>query len=273
MTSSCGKAGEQSVVVVQNPNNILPLKLAPHTSTSTAATAGAAATVAAAIKQVALFGPLGNLTDVFLGDYRPAACPGESGPAPGSTRCLQTGLAAVQAAVKASGSGASVVFVDGCNDSKGPPCGNGVDTATIASTASVSDLVIVMVGEKTTDNDNFGNTGGEGRDRATIKLPGSQQQVVDAAVAAGKPTVVVVMSGGSVTVDNVVGKSNVAIVYAGFGGENGAAALLYVLTGAYNPSGRCNVSPPLSSVHRHCCRDVLLPHPAILLQPTSRGAR
>lgn len=229
------EAGEQSVVVVQNPNKILPLTFAASAVSSTSAATTATPT---SVKQVAVIGPLGNITDVFLGDYRPAACPGESGPAPGSTKCLQTGLDAVIKAVKSSAPTANVVFVDGCSSAAGPPCNKGADNATVASTANASDLVIVIVGEKTTDNDNFGNTGGEGRDRATIKLPGSQQDVVDAAVAAGKPTVVVVLSGGSVTVENVVGKANVALVYAGFGGENGATALVNVLTGVYNPSGR-----------------------------------
>ena len=43
----------------QNPKGILPLS-------------------AAAAKSIALVGPMGNITDVFLGDYRPAACPGTS---------------------------------------------------------------------------------------------------------------------------------------------------------------------------------------------------
>jgi beta-glucosidase len=110
--------------------------------------------------------------------------------------------------------------------------------ATVVSAATDSDVVILIVGEKTTDNDNKGNTGGEGKDRTTIKLPGNQQQLVDAVVAVGKPTIVVVMSGGSVTVENVAGKDHVALVYAGFGGESGATALTNVLTGKYNPSGR-----------------------------------
>ena len=137
-------------------------------------------------------------------------------------------------------------------------------------------MVILIVGEKTTDNDNLGNTGGEGRDRATIGLPGEQQQVVDAVVAMGKPTVVIVISGGSVTVENVVGNPKIALVYAGFGGEAGATALVNVLTGKHNPSGRLawTVYPMawekvrlfvcVCAVVFDCCGRVVLKHPSIV---------
>ena len=37
-----------------------------------------------------------------------------------------------------------------------------------------ADVIVLAIGEKTTDNDREGNTGGEGRDRPTIGLPGMQ---------------------------------------------------------------------------------------------------
>eukprot|EP00041_Stephanoeca_diplocostata_P027068 m.739502 g.739502 ORF g.739502 m.739502 type:complete len:102 (-) comp23107_c0_seq21:247-552(-) len=92
-----------------------------------------------------------------------------------------------------------------------------------------------MVGEKVTDNDNQGNTAGEGSDRASIGLPGRQQRIVNIAVASGKPVVVVCVSGGSVTLGNVSRQPNVAMVYAGFGGEMGAQAIVDVLFGTWVP--------------------------------------
>ena len=37
-----------------------------------------------------------------------------------------------------------------------------------------ADIIVLAVGEKVTDNDIGGNTGGEGHDRTTIGLPGTQ---------------------------------------------------------------------------------------------------
>jgi beta-glucosidase len=98
--------------------------------------------------------------------------------------------------------------------------------------------VLLFVGEKVTDNDSGDNTGGEGHDRDTIALPGQQPALVRAAVASGKQVVVVILSGGSVSVDVVKNASNVAVVYPGFGGETGQDAILDVLFGDAPATGR-----------------------------------
>ena len=157
------EAAQQGVVVVQNPGGILPLSAAP------APTLGGSAT------KFALIGPLGNITDPFLGDYRPAACPGPAASAPKGTACKATLLALLAKRV-----GSVVAFASGCVD---PPCKTAPDMAAVGATMAAADVIILAVGEKTTDNDSEGNTGGEGRDRDTIGLPGSQAVLVAAAIA------------------------------------------------------------------------------------------
>ena len=61
----------------------------------------------------------------------------------------------------------------------------------------------------------------QGKDRHSIGLPGNQAELVTAALATKKPLVVVILSGGSVSVDALAGAPNTAVVYAGFGGESG----------------------------------------------------
>ena len=212
------EAAQQGVVVVQNPAGILPLSAAP------AAASGGSAT------KYALIGPLGNITDPFLGDYRPAACPGPAASAPKGTACKATLLALLAKRV-----GAAVGFASGCAD---PPCIAKPDMVAVGAAMAAADVIILAVGEKTTDNDSQGNTGGEGRDRGTIGLPGSQAALAAAAIATKKPVVVVVLSGGSVSIDAVKGAPNVAVVYPGFGGESGEDAIVDVLFGDAPATGR-----------------------------------
>jgi putative NADH-flavin reductase len=42
---------------------------------------------------------------------------------------------------------------------------------------------------------------GEGADRHSITLPGQQQSLCEAVIATGKPTVLVVIGGGSISID------------------------------------------------------------------------
>ena len=211
-------AATQSVVVVQNSGSVLPL----NTSAKT----------------VALIGPLANITDVFLGDYRPAACPGPARPAPQGTACLPT--LSELLSKRLAGTGSKVILAEGCGDQgdAGVPCSGTAVTPDVTAALQAADVIVLAIGEKTTDNDSSGNTGGEGRDRDSIALPGLQAQLVTAALATHKPVVAVILSGGSVSVDALAGSSNTAVVYAGFGGESGQNAIIDVLFGDAPASGR-----------------------------------
>lgn len=77
----------------------------------------------------------------------------------------------------------------------------------------------------------------EGRDRTTLDLPGSQEQLLEAMYRANPRTVAIIMSGGPVSVKWA--SLNVpAILAAWYPGEEAGTALARILFGDYNPAGR-----------------------------------
>ncbi|WP_326788011.1 beta-glucosidase family protein [Streptomyces sp. NBC_00151] len=95
--------------------------------------------------------------------------------------------------------------------------------------ARAADTAVVVVA--TTDR-----VESEGFDRADLRLPGRQDELVHAVAAANPNTVVVVNSGSPV---ELPWRDEVAAVLLGwFPGQEGGAALADVLTGAHEPGGR-----------------------------------
>ncbi|MET7739156.1 glycoside hydrolase family 3 C-terminal domain-containing protein [Streptomyces sp. NPDC005385] len=95
--------------------------------------------------------------------------------------------------------------------------------------ARAADTAVVVVA--TTDR-----VESEGFDRADLRLPGRQDELVHAVAAANPNTVVVVNSGSPVELpwrDEVA-----AVLLSWFPGQEGGAALADVLTGAHEPGGR-----------------------------------
>ena len=107
--------------------------------------------------------------------------------------------------------------------------------------ARAADVAVVCVG----DLAGLFQTGtvGEGSDADSLDLPGVQQQLLDAVVATGKPVVVVLTSGRPYNLGGLEEKV-AALVMAFAGGQEGGPALVDVLTGAVEPSGRLSVSVP-----------------------------
>jgi beta-glucosidase len=83
--------------------------------------------------------------------------------------------------------------------------------------------------------------GFSGGDRTDLKLPAVQEQLLDAVSATGKPVVVVLTSGGALSVNKAQEKA-AAILLAGYGGQQGGNAVADVLFGDYNPAGRLPVT-------------------------------
>ncbi|MFI7638352.1 beta-glucosidase [Nonomuraea sp. NPDC049400] len=128
--------------------------------------------------------------------------------------------------------------------------GTGVDDgdrtgiAAAARLAQESDLAILVLGDR---SGLFGRgTSGEGCDVESLDLPGAQQELADAVIATGTPTVVVLMTGRAYAVPGLL-RDAAAVVQAYFPGEEGAGAIARVLTGAVNPSGRLPMSMPRTS--------------------------
>ncbi len=83
--------------------------------------------------------------------------------------------------------------------------------------------------------------GFSGGDRTNLNLPAVQEHLLDAVTATGKPVVVVLNSGGALSINKAQEKAS-AIILAGYGGQQGGNAVADVLFGDCNPSGRLPVT-------------------------------
>ena len=102
--------------------------------------------------------------------------------------------------------------------------------------ANHSDLVIAVMGEAA-------NMSGEAASRATLGLPGNQEQMLEAVEAAGKPGVFVLLSGRPLDIRWAAAHVP-AILEAWFPGTVGGDAVADVLFGDVNPGGKLPVSWP-----------------------------
>jgi beta-glucosidase len=115
----------------------------------------------------------------------------------------------------------------------------GIDRA--VDLARRSDAVVLVVG----NNPDFET---EGRDRPSLALPGDQDELVRRVLEANPRTVVVVNAGAPVAMPWADQAAAVLMVW--YPGEEGAAALADILTGAAEPSGRLPITLP------RCMEDV-----------------
>lgn len=116
---------------------------------------------------------------------------------------------------------------------------DGIDEAVEAARAA--DVVVLAVGEKTGWVGDA--TGGEGRDRKTLELPGAQPQLVRRVIAAGVPTVAIVVSGRPLDIAGDLAGAK-AILQVWHPGPEGPKAIASALFGELNPGGKLPVSFP-----------------------------
>ena len=102
--------------------------------------------------------------------------------------------------------------------------------------AREADVVLAFLGEDA-------GLSGEAHNRAFLDLPGAQQPLLDALAATGKPLVVVLMAGRSLTLGPVVERAG-ALLLAWHPGTMGGPAIADLLFGDEAPSGRLPVTLP-----------------------------
>jgi len=130
------------------------------------------------------------------------------------------------------------VVPDGCKIGGNASC---FDSASAAAVAA-ADAVVLFVGLD-------GSQEAEGHDKMSLLLPGTQQEMVDAATAAvaadgfasasKKPVVVVVMGGSAVDLSSIKANPVVdAIVWVGYPGQAGGDAIAKALYGDENKWGK-----------------------------------
>jgi beta-glucosidase len=117
-----------------------------------------------------------------------------------------------------------------------------VTSGTAATAAMAADVVVVMVGLTP------GDEGEEyaidaGGDRSSLNLPGQQNQLVDAALALMKPTVIIIQSGSIVNLPWLThANKNQATIWAGYGGIRAGDAYAKLLSGQANFSGKMPIA-------------------------------
>ena len=86
---------------------------------------------------------------------------------------------------------------------------------------------------------------GEFRDRAFLKLPGRQEDLIRDVAATGTPTVVVIIGGSAVTMSPWIDRVG-AVMAAWYPGDQGGHGLADLLFGDANPAARLPITFPMS---------------------------
>lgn len=215
------KLEERSIVLLKNEKSQLPLD-------------------AAKIHSIAVIGPHADVGMISGGGSAQVDPPGGNAilpPGKGQTRWLEpvwfptSPLKSIQAKVP----GAKVQF------------DSGADPAAAAALAKNSDVAIVFAYQWES----------EGMDLPTLALPGQQDDLIAKVAAVNPHTVVVVESGGPVTMPWVGQVS--AILEAWFAGSSGSDAVANILFGDVNPSAKLPLTFPRTEAD--------LPHPTVVQPP------
>jgi beta-glucosidase len=128
----------------------------------------------------------------------------------------------------------------------------GTDPAAAARLAKASDVAIVFVNQPSS----------EGRDHDSLALPDNQDALVSAVAAANPHTIVVLETGGPVTMPWIAQVS--AAMEAWYPGIRGAEAIANILFGDVNPSAKLPLTFARSEAD--------LPHPQLVRQPPPASA-
>lgn len=126
--------------------------------------------------------------------------------------------------------------------------GDEADPEAARTIAAAADAVVVVAGYTAAEEGEFipadfavgpedaGRTD-LGGDRADLGLPAPQLALIEAAIASGRPVILVIVAGSAVLLEPVHGRV-AAILQTFYAGEAGGTALARLLFGAVSPSGR-----------------------------------
>lgn len=204
------KAAQESIVLLKNDRNLLPLSKS--------------------IKSIAVIGALAGDKSSPLGTWAGLPLP-------------QSAVSVLEGIEKTVSPNTVVKYVAGCT--LPDRYFDGSKTAVSLKTDEFSkaldavrqcEISIVVVGE-------HNGMSGEAGSRAKIELPGVQEQLVEAVQSVGKPVVVVMMNGRPLAIPWIAEKIP-AIVEVWHAGIQAGAATADVLFGDYNPGGKLPATFP-----------------------------
>ena len=202
------QSARESIVLLKNASRTLPL---PKN-----------------LKSIAVIGPNADVPEVLWGNYN------------GRPSRLITPLAGIKNAVSAN---TKVVYAPGSTIAgESPQAQQMIEEAVKAAReADASVLVLGLSARLEGEEMKVEIPGFRGGDRTDISLPQSQEALLKAVVATGKPVVVVLLSGSALAV-NWANDHAPAILQAWYPGGEGGTAIADVLFGDYNPAGRLPVT-------------------------------
>jgi beta-glucosidase len=210
------EAAARSCVLLKNAGGILPLSSSART--------------------IAVIGPLADSADQMYGNWAPTS---------DGTPCVSI----LEGLRNAVGTNAMILHARGANIYDSPDvsrragCHEHFDyrapeamRAEAMALVQRADLTVIVAGEA---------KGGSGEHSSVtdLRLSRQQQALMEVTVQAGKPVVLVLVSGRPLVLsweDAHMG----AILWAPFGGTEAGNGVADVLTGAYNPSGKVTVTFP-----------------------------
>ncbi|XP_078166837.1 beta-xylosidase/alpha-L-arabinofuranosidase 1-like isoform X2 [Carex rostrata] len=171
---------------------------------------------AKSIKSVAVIGPQANVTHDMIGNYEGIPCSYIT-PLQGISEHVDT------------------IYAKGCNHVLCAPINLQLDDAKKA--AAQADITILIVGANRSVEE-------ESRDRVSLLLPGQQGTLISEVANASKgPVVLIIMSAGGFDISFAKSNDKISsILWIGYPGQHGGAALADVIFGSYNPSGRLPIT-------------------------------
>ena len=213
-------AARRSITLLKNENNLLPLNLN-------------------ALKSIAVIGP--NAAQVHLGGY--SDDPGR-------------GISVLQGIKDKVGDRVKVSSAEGCKITKeggnwfadraqlSDPAEDQkliAEAAAVAKTADVA--LLVLGGNEDTNKEGWADT--HLGDRDSLDLVGRQNDLVKAVLETGKPTVVLLINSGPLSI-NYIAEKVPAILEGFYLGQETGVGVADVLFGDYNPAGKLTISFPRS---------------------------
>ena len=197
--------GRESIVLLKNEGNLLPLKKD--------------------LRRIAVIGPNADSARNQLGDYTSLAIP----------QRVVTVLDGIREKVSSS---TKLSYVRGCDVLSEDRSG----FTAARQAARNAQVAVVVVGENERFSRD-GGTDGEGRDVASLDLTGVQEDMIRSIAETGTPTVVVLINGRPLSI-RWAAEHIPAIVEAWLPGERGGEALADILFGDVDPSGRLPITVP-----------------------------
>jgi beta-glucosidase len=221
------RAAQESLVLLKNEGGVLPLR--PD------------------LGSIAVIGPNADSVRNMVGDYSFTAFTAlmEGGEKPETeTRFpgrFHPGMKPLLEAIRRRVSpGTTVRYAPGCgyNDASTQGFAEAVEIARISEAA-----VLVLGGKSGLTAD---CTSGELRDRASLGLPGVQEELALAVLETGRPVILVLVDGRPAAIPTLAGRAP-AILHAWLPGQEGGPAVAEALFGDINPGGKLPVTFPRSA--------------------------